>query len=136
MSYIIQGFNRYNKLKYNAYWNNAHLDSRFRMTDDLLDDAVNHLNDCRKNPTRGLLARKKFRTNNYPDCYKRNLNDLYKNEAVKTADNAFKEKFSSLYPKSGKVRKFLIKSESIVLDYVKPVKKNFRRTLFKMFGKI
>ena len=101
---------------------------------DCTDDAINHLIDCKENPTIGLLARKKHRTNNYPDCFKRNLKDLYKSKHVKEADDAFKETFASLYPKTGKARKFLIETNSIVLNYVKPIKKNMRRTLFKLFN--
>ena len=88
----------------------------------------------KENPTIGLLARKKHRTNNYSDCFERNLKDLYKFKQVKAADNAFKETFASLYPKTGKARKFLIETNSIVLNYVKPIRKNLRRTLFKLFN--
>ena len=134
MSEIMDGGIRFESVRRNAYWNNAHLDTRFRVAKDCTDDAINHLIDCKENPTIGLLARKKHRTNNYPDCFKRNLKDLYKSKHVKDADNAFKETFASLYPKTGKARKFLIERNSIVLNYVKPIKKNLRRTLFKLFN--
>ncbi len=137
MSYVLHGVSsRFDKIKYNAYWNNAHLDSRMRVTKDLVDDAVSHLNDCINNPTIGLLARKKFRTYNYPDCFKRNLEDLHKYKSVQTADQAFNDHFSALYPRTGNARKFLINSKSIVLDYVKPLNKSLRRAFFKMFNRI
>ena len=136
MSEIMDGGIRFESVRRNAYWNNAHLDTRFRVAKDCTDDAINHLIDCKENPTIGLLARKKHRTNNYPDCFKRNLKDLYKSKHVKDADNAFKETFASLYPKTGKARKFLIETNSIVLNYVKPIKKNLRRTLFKLFNPV
>ena len=119
MSEIMDGGIRFESVRRNAYWNNAHLDTRFRVAKDCTDDAINHLIDCKENPTIGLLARKKHRTNNYPDCFKRNLKDLYKSKHVKDADNAFKETFET---------------NSIVLNYVKPIKKNLRRTLFKLFN--
>ncbi|DAA88413.1 TPA: hypothetical protein CPT87_04985 [Candidatus Gastranaerophilales bacterium HUM_5] len=134
MSEIMDGGCRFERVRRNAYWNNAHLDTRFRVSKDFTDDAINHLIDCKENPTIGLLARKKHRTNNYPDCFERNLKDLYKFKHVKAADNAFKETFVSLYPKTGKARKFLIETNSIVLNYVKPIRKNLRRTLFKLFN--
>ena len=34
------------------------------------------------------------------------------------------------------VRRQLIKNESIILDGIKPIKKNFARTMIKLFGKL
>lgn len=58
MSEIMDGGCRFERVRRNAYWNNAHLDTRFRVAKDCTDDAINHLIDCKENPTIGLLARK------------------------------------------------------------------------------
>lgn len=133
MSEIIEGGFRYESVRSRAYWNNAHLDTRFHITHDAVQDGIAHLEDCRENPTIGLLARKKFRTNNYPPLYKRNLAELRNSKYFSDAEQNFKDTFTSMYPKTGKARKFLIDSESIVLNYVKPIQKTLRRMLFKLF---
>ena len=127
---------KYSNQRYNAYWNNVHLDTRLSLGADAIMDAVNHLNDCIKNPTIGLLMRKKCRTNNYPDCFNRNLNLLYSDKRVQHAQVFFEVIYENLYPKTGKARKYLIKNENIVIDYVKPIRKSLKRTLFKLFSKI
>lgn len=135
MSEYIDGGYSYARIRNNAYWNNVHLDTRASITDFEVTDAVAHLNDCRQNPTIGLLARKNYTTHRYPDNFQKNLSDLYEYKRVCDADRAYRQRFNELYPHTGKMRKFLIKTESIVLDYVKPVTKNFQRTIFKMFNR-
>lgn len=134
MSELFSGGCKYENVKRNAFWYNAHLDSRLNITHDCIDDVIKHLNDCEQNPTVGLIARRKYRSNNYLDCYERNLKDISKFKSVETANNAFKEKLSILYPKTMKARKFLIESNRVVFESVKPIKKNLRRALFKILG--
>lgn len=133
---IQEGGSKYKSQIYNAYWNNAHLDTRFRLDKDAVGDAVNHLCDCKENPTVGLLLRKKYRTNNYPDCFHRNLNLLYCDDRVQRAQDSFELTYNTLYPKTGKARKYLIKNENVVFNYVKPIQKGLKRSLFKLFSKI
>ncbi len=133
MSEIIEGGFRYESVRSRAFWNNAHLDTRFHINHDTVQDGVAHLEDCKQNPTVGLLARKKFHTDNYPHYYKRNLAELRGSRYFSEAEKSFKDTFTSMYPRTGKARKFLINSESIVLNYVKPIKKTLGRMLFKLF---
>ena len=133
---IQEGGHRYELIRHNAQYNNMHLDTRFKIDSNCVEDAVNHLDDCTKNPTVALLARKKARSNNYPEFFKRNLNDIYKLTPVRDAYDIFRTKFSFMYPKTGKARKLLINTESIVLNYVKPIKKDFKRTVIKLLCKI
>ena len=133
---IIEGGCRYEKIRHNAHWNNVTLDTRLRPEKSDINTAINHLVDCKENPTVALLARKKYRTNNYPQYFKRNLFDLYKSsKALRNADLAYRETFNSLYPKTGKARKLLINNESIVLNYVKPIEKTIKRSLIKFISK-
>ena len=132
----ILGGCKYENIRNNAYWNNANLDTRFSPDISDCDQAINHLVDCKNKPTVALLARKKYRTNNYPDFFKRNLCDLYESsKSVQNADIAYRETFNKLYPKTGKARKLLINNESIVLNYIKPIQKTFKRTLIKIASK-
>ena len=132
----ILGGSRYEKIKHNAFWNNVTLDTRFRPEESDINTAINHLIDCKNKPTVALLARKECRTNNYPQYFKRNLFELYKSSrGLRNADLAYRETFNSLYPKTGKARKLLIKNESIVLNYVKPIEKTIKRSFIKLISK-
>lgn len=125
----------FDRIKSNAYWANAHLDTRFHIDPNMIDSNYNHIQDCINHPTTGLLAARKYRTNNYPDCYERNLKELLSEPRMKKSVDTFLNKFDELYPKTGKARNFLINSDSIVLNYVKPIKKSLRRTIFKLFNR-
>lgn len=135
MTIDVDGGYRFARVANNAFWNNVHLDTRCNVNHSCIEDAVAHLNDCRENPTIGLLARKKYRTNNYPEHFRENLLNIYSYDRVRNADKAFKSRFKNLYPETAKMRKFLIASESIVLDSVKPIKKNSERLLFSIINK-
>lgn len=133
---IIEGGFKYERIRNNAFWNNASLDTKFHPDASDCAQAVNHLIDCKNQPTVALLARKKYRTNNYPDCFTRNLFELYESsQNVQNADIAYRQTFHKLYPKTGKARKLLINNESIVLNYVKPIQKTFKRILIKLASK-
>ena len=134
MSETELGGSRFGRINHNAYWANAHLDTRFHIDVDMIDDNYNHLQDCIKHPTTGLLAAKKNRTYNYPDCYERNFQELMSVPKMKNSADAFVNKFHKLYPKTAKARNFLINTDSIVLNYVKPIKKSLRRTLFRLLN--
>ena len=110
--------------------------TRFHPDASDCEQAVNHLIDCKNQPTVALLARKKYRTNNYPDFFRRNLFEMYESsKSVQNADIAYRQTFNKLYPKTGKARKLLINNESIVLNYVKPIQKTFKRILIKLASK-
>jgi hypothetical protein len=133
---IIEGGCKYETIRNNAFWNNANLDTRFHPDASDCEQAVNHLIDCKNQPTIALLARKKYRTNNYPDFFRRNLFEMYESsKSVQNADIAYRQTFNKLYPKTGKARKLLINNESIVLNYVKPIQKTFKRILIKLASK-
>ena len=101
---IIENRFMYEKIKNNAYRNNISLDTKLHPNISNIRIALNHLVDCKNAPTIALLARKKYRTNNYPDYFQRNLNELYNSSKwVRNADNAYRENFHAMYPiKQGK----------------------------------
>lgn len=134
MSEYIEGGNRFSRINYNAYWANAHLDTRFHINKDAVDENYKHLRDCINHPTTGLLAGKKHQTLNYEWYYYRNLRDLLKIPEIQQSVDTFNTKFEKLYPKTGKARLYLINTESTVLNYVKPIKKTFRRMFFKLMN--
>ncbi len=130
----ILGGNRFSKLENHAYWANVNLDTRFHVDKDSVDYNHKQIQDCINHPTTGLLAAKKYKTYNYIHCYERNYKELLTIPLIKNATDYFESKFQKLYPKTGKARKFLINNNNIVLNYVKPIKKSLKRTVFKWFG--
>ena len=136
MTYDIEGGIRYARAANNAFWYNVHLDTKCPMNGSKIEYAVAHLNDCRENPTIGLLAGKKYTTSVHPEHFQTNLMDLYSYEKVRKADKAFRSRFENLYPHTGKIRKFLIDTKSVVLDYVKPIKKTPERFIFSFLNKL
>lgn len=123
-------------IKLNAQTSNGLLDSKYEASPSLSQYAEFHLEDCKENPTIGLLARQHEKTNDYPKMKKHNLEILNQVDSFKKVDKEFKDMYKDIYPKTGKIRKQLIKKESIVLDEVKPIKKDFTRTFIKLFGNI
>ncbi len=127
----------FNIQKRNAQIYNKHLDSGFSITKESAMDSIKHINDCIENPTIGLIARKQSRTHKLPSfCYEQNYRDLMAFDSMNVAVGVFENKFDNLYPRSGKARKYLINSNSIMLDSVNHIKKTFSRQIFKFLGKI
>lgn len=124
-------------IKFNAFWSNKYLSTKGNISQNrkAVKQVLNHMNDCYTSPTIGLLARKKHDLLLDKSIKRKNLKILKKEvEAYRNIKNAFKKKFDYLFKKTGKARKFLISSESIVLDKVKPIKKDFGRKIFKSLG--
>ena len=51
---------KYDDVRFNAYWSKIAIDSRLLIDDIDVDCYKNHLQDCEKNPTIGLIAGKKY----------------------------------------------------------------------------
>ena len=64
------------------------------------------------------------------------MKNLKKQDSFVSLDKDFKEGFKKLYNNTKNIRRQLIKNNSIVLDEVKPIEKNFKRTMIKLFGKL
>ena len=123
-------------MKMNAQLSNDLLDTPYQFVPKLTHYAEAHIEDCKENPTIGLLARQHVKTNDYPNMGRENMAWLRQQDSFEKVDNEFKQVFKDTYPKTNKVRRQLIKKESIVLDEVKPIKKDFTRTMIKFFGKL
>lgn len=123
-------------MKMNAQLSNDLLDTPYQFVPKLTYYAEAHIEDCKENPTIGLLARQHVKTNDYPNMARENMALLRQQDSFEKVDNEFKQVFKDTYPKTNKVRRQLIKKESIVLDEVKPIKKDFTRTMIKFFGKL
>ncbi len=132
----ICGFDRFDNIRTNAQLSNDIIDTQYSFDRQLAKYAENHLKDCKENPTLGLLARQNQRTNYYPKSAKINMAMLNEQDSFIRADNEFKQVCQDMYHKTNKVRRQLIKKESIVLDNIEPIKKNFTRTMIKLFGNL
>lgn len=98
---------------------------------------ADHLEDCLKLPTVGLMAYNDAyvkRGPNSPEYFKRNLKMLKTFPSIKPLIKALDEKLKQLYPKTRNARDFIIETNRISFEKETPVKHNFRRLLFKMIG--
>lgn len=136
MTTTILGTGKFDNIRTNAQLSNGIIDSPFTFNHQLTRYAKNHLKDCKENPTLGLLARQNQKTNDYPKNTKTNITMLNNQDSFVRTDNEFKGICKDMYPKTNKVRRQLIKNESIVLDDIKPIKKNIARTMIKLFGNL
>lgn len=134
MSLNILGIGKFDKQLNNANIYNSMLDSKYIISRFEVNNANNHILDCIKNPTIGLLARTETQTNDCPKMIKANKNVLQNSEKYMTTRNLFVDSYMSNYPKTGKARMFLIDNHYIVLNKVKKITKDFKRNVFKKFG--
>lgn len=130
---IETGHRKYLSIKSHAFWNNVHLDSRLRLNEDAIVDAREHLKDCIKTPTIGLIARKETRPRiYYPVHYERNLKKLNEFPEVQNLQEIFRTKLTKLYPKTKNIRRKLIESQRIVLEGIKPKMTKVQKLIFKL----
>ncbi len=118
-------YSQIDKIRRNALWARIHMDTRFTPDDIASEDYLNHLNDKIKNPTRGMLAMREQekRPLNYPLKYAQNK-DLFEKEIseTKAATEEFNNLVDKLYPKTKRIRKYIIDHDRVVFDKVKPSK--------------
>ena len=131
---ISEGGSQYERIRNNAYWHNAHLDTEFTVTKDQMEATLDHIDDCIHNPTRGLLARREKTKPipNYPE-YFRNKEIMFNFPEVKAKNDVFESQYKKMYPKTGKIRKSLIESKYVVLNTIKPKMTRFQKLIFKLF---
>ena len=131
------GAPRFENIRRNAHWTHAHLDTRLSWDVDWTNDAVSHLEDCKENPTRGLLARHEAEKNGiyYPYFYERNKKNMLRNHKINQLSDEFDSQLKKMYPKTLKARMFLIETESVVLGTVKKHSSFLKKILFRAFHK-
>ncbi len=110
-------------IKENAYRARMEIDTELKVHPDYLEWNLKHLDDCMKNPTRGLIARREMKTveAHAPQYYRDNLNLYLTLPAVKEKIEKFNKYFYSenMYHKTGDARKKLIQYKRIVFGNVK-----------------
>lgn len=119
-------FPKYEDVRYNAFWTRAHIDTRLRVDEDDIKTYKAHLQDCRENPTVGLLAGKKYITGkpmNYPTYARRNLRYLERQPEIDTLKKSLKNDIDKLYSKTKYAREYIVDNKRVVLDYVEKSKK-------------
>jgi hypothetical protein len=113
-------------IKYNAYWSRVHIDSRLKIDEKDIIDYKEHLKDCQKNPTIGLLAGKKYITGkpmNYPEYANRNIRYLERQPEIDELKKSLKKKINDLYPKTKHIREYIISSKRVVFSTIEKSKK-------------
>ncbi len=113
---------KFNNIKSNAYWSRVHIDTMFWPSEDGKSTYTAHVQDCIDNPTRGLIARRKYITGkpmNYPDYAKRNKLIFDVQPDVAVLNKTLKKNINKMYKKTKYARSYIINSDRVALDYVK-----------------
>ncbi len=113
------------------------LDTPLSPDEDSTKYLADHLKDCLKHPTTGLMAYNDAfisRGQEYPVYYRKNLEMAKKFPDIKNLMNALNDKLKELYPKTRKARDFIIETNRIHFDVTEETRHNFRRLLFKSTG--
>lgn len=124
---------KYVDARYNAYWTKIGIDTNFSPDNGTIKDYKLHLMDCEKHPTIGLLARKKFITGtpmNYPETANRNIRFMERQPEIRTLLESIDTKIKELYPKTKKIREYIIDNERVIFDRIEKNKK------YSLFNKL
>ena len=116
----------------NAMAYNANLDTRVPFTEEKLGAANKHIDDCMKNPTRGLIARRATRRGiPQHERYFENEKTMLSFPEFSKKNQLFEDTFEKLYPKTAGVRADLIENMLVTFDNVTPKLSKFRKFILK-----
>lgn len=122
----IEGIRQYNYERLNARMLRDDLDTRFYPDDYGEYYYARHLEDAIKKPTVGMMAlheAKKKPLLNYPYHFERNQKIIEETSPeVKKLKSIFDEAIDKLYPKTKKIREFIIAQDRIDFDTIKKSK--------------
>lgn len=108
------------QIKHRANIYNKILNKPQRPDEKDIKIAAEHLRDCLKYPTTGLLARETYNTTTNPFKQTKNKKFLNSLPAIKQLNKFVDAHFNRLYPKTAKIRKLFIANDNISFDKVKP----------------
>ena len=124
---------KYEQARSNAYWSRVGIDTRLLASSMNVSDYKNHLLDCEKNPTVGMIIRKKYITGkpmNYPEGARRNIKFIKQQPEIESLTKIIDEKIERLYPKTRHIREYIIDTGRVLLDEVK------RKKEYTIFDKL
>ena len=108
-------------VKNNARCTKICLDRSVIPDDFAVDSCAEHIKDCIKNPTIGFIAREKYIDRvpkNYPEYFTRNKSMINEPVHIRVLKDLLNFKLKDLYPKTAKIREFIIKDGRLSLDNV------------------
>lgn len=117
---------KYEQARVNSYWTRVGIDTRLLTDSDDINYYKRHLMDCEKNPTVGMIIRKKYITGspmNYPECARRNIKFMNQQPEISDLIKSVDKKIQELYPRTKHIREYIIDSRRVLLDEVKKSKK-------------
>ena len=117
---------KYEKERYNAYSSRSGIDTTLLIDERNIENYKSHLYDCKKNPTVGLLIRKKYITGkpmNYPETAYRNMRFMERQPKIDSLIKNVNNKIKNLYPRTAHIREYIIDKNRVVLDGTEKIKK-------------
>ena len=109
-------------VKNNATELRMELDTRVPLRHTRCEKYLPHMDNCIYHPTTGLIARQEIIRNiqkNYPSNFSRNLHYLKSSDEYKYFSEILENKLDELYPRTKKLRQFLIENNHLSLYIIK-----------------
>lgn len=120
---IIYNYPKYlAKVRNNATALRTELDTKMSLRDIPTEKYSPHLENCIHHPTTGLIARHEYINyvqKNYPSYFSKNLHYVENRKEYKYLANILDDRLNQLYPKTKKLRQFLIDENHLSLYFVK-----------------
>lgn len=124
MTTSINNHSGLNPIISNAQKTRSFMDSRIIASIDDIDCYKAHLQDCIKNPTRGKIAEQQYiiKKINNPEAAWINQQIMDRQPEIKPLLKELQDKIQTLYPRTAKLRDYIIKSGRLELENIKPCK--------------
>ena len=109
----------------NACWARAAIDTRLKADMDSVIDYNKHLQDCEKNLTIGMLARKKYITGrpmSHPEAARHNMRYINRYPIIEELQKNVKSNIEKFYPKTRFAREYIINNDRVLLESIKKIK--------------
>lgn len=124
MTTSINNHSRLNRIRANAIQTRSFMDSRMIASIYHVDYYKAHLKDCIENPTTGKIAEQQYiiKKINNPEAAWINQQIMDRQPEIKPLLKELQNKIQTLYPRTAKLRDYIIKSGRLELENIKPCK--------------
>lgn len=125
---------QYTKVCKNSYQYNKILNDSIQLTEDACKSAIAHLDDCIRNSTIGLVARRTCQKDDLNWCYLFNEKEFLSYPKSKAKNDVFESQLNQNYPKTRDLRESLIYQKRVVFDKVTPKMTKLQKVAFRFLN--